>query len=63
MAGVASRLTLIASTVTTAGDGLTVLFLSWVVSSEQVPTENQNHWLALPIRLVAISVQPLPDRW
>jgi hypothetical protein len=62
MAGVISRLTLIESDATTGGDGLTVLFLSWVVVSEQVCTENQNHPLALPIRFVAISVQPLPDR-
>ena len=57
MAGVTSRLTLIESTAVT---GLTPL--SWVVVSEHVSVENQNHPLALPIRLVAISVQPVPDR-
>ena len=62
MAGVISRLTLIESDVTTGGDGLTVLLLSWVVVSEQVSTENQNHPLAVPIRLVAISFQPLSNR-
>ena len=39
-----------------------MLFLSCVVFSEQVSTENQNHPLAWPIRLVAISAQWLPDR-
>jgi hypothetical protein len=62
MAGVISRLTLTESNLTTGGDGLTVLFLSWVVFSEQASTENQNHPLALPIRFVAISFQWLPDR-
>jgi hypothetical protein len=55
MEGVISRLTLTESNRTTAGDGLTVLFFSWVVFSEQTCTECQNHPLALPIRLVAIS--------
>jgi hypothetical protein len=61
IAGVASRLTLIESDVTTEGEALAVLFLSWVVVSEQVSTENQNHPLALPIRLVAISCQRPPE--
>lgn len=58
-----SKLTLIESDVTTGGDGLTVLFLNWVVVSEQVSTENQNHPLALPIRFLEISLQWTPDRW
>src|SRR6266702_8349764 len=62
IAGVISRLTLIESNLTTWGDGLTVLFLSWVVVREQVSTENQDHPLAVPIRLVAISVQRPPER-
>jgi hypothetical protein len=37
MAGVISQLTLIEPNVTTGGDGLTVLSLSWVIVSEQVP--------------------------
>jgi hypothetical protein len=57
---VTSRLTLIESDVTTGREALTVLSLSWVVVSEQVCTENQNHPLALPIRLVAISCQRPP---
>src|SRR6266568_1450634 len=62
IAGVISRLTLIESNLTTGGEGLTALFLSWVAVSAQVCTENQNHPLALPIRFLAISFQWLPDR-
>ena len=62
MAGVISRLTVIESNLTTGGDGLAVLFFSWLAVSEHVSTENQNHPLALPIRLTAISLQALPDR-
>src|SRR6266566_4107024 len=62
MAGVISRLTLIESNLTTGGEGLTVLFWSWVVVSAQVCAENQNHPLALPIRFLAISFQWLPER-
>ena len=62
MEGVISRLSLMESNLTTAGDGLVVLFLNWVVWSEHVCTANQNHPLALPIRFLAISFQWLPDR-
>jgi len=54
---VLSRLTLIESDAVT---GLTPW--SWVVVSEQVSTENQNHSSARPIRLVAISFQWAPER-
>src|SRR5215469_1432281 len=36
---------------------------SWVVVSEQVCVEYQNHPLALPIRLLLISCQCVPERW
>lgn len=61
MAGVISRLTMIELNLTTGGDGLAVVFFSWLAVSEHVATENQNHPLALPIRLTAISLQALPD--
>jgi hypothetical protein len=54
---VVSGLTLIVSAALT---GLTLL--SCLMVSEQAATENQNHWSALPIRFVAISLQWLPDR-
>src|SRR5580693_4409339 len=52
MAGVASRLTLIEATLVVRGR-----LWNWVVVSEQVFTENQNHWLARPIRCVEIRSQ------
>ena len=56
-AGVASRLTLIASTVRTGLPGR-----YWVMSSGQVSTANQNHGYDAPIRFTAMSCQPVPDR-
>jgi hypothetical protein len=55
--GVASRLTLIEATRRVRG-----VLRNWVVVSEQVSTENQNHPLGRPIRLTEISCQRRPDR-
>jgi hypothetical protein len=54
---VVSGLTLVVSAALTE-----LTLLSCLMVSEQAATENQNHWSALPIRFVAISLQWLPDR-